>query len=92
MADHQPMPVKGYTAQSQANVDLSNEGKELEERVLRWIERVRLHASMTGVPDGNIDDRQRCAALAKTNVQDGFMWAVRAIFNPQRIKLPEDPA
>lgn len=36
MTDHQPMPVAGYTTQSQSNVDLANEGKALEEQYLRW--------------------------------------------------------
>lgn len=83
MTDHQPLPVKGYTSQSEANTALANEGKELEERVLRWIEKV-----LANVPDE--PERKRYAALGKTNVQDGFMWTIRAIFNPQRIALPED--
>jgi hypothetical protein len=31
-------------------------------------------------------------ALARTNIQQGAMWAIRSIFQPQRIKLPEDGA
>jgi hypothetical protein len=30
MNDHQPMPVAGYTAQSQSDIDLVNELKEAE--------------------------------------------------------------
>lgn len=74
------MPVAGYVPQSQSNVDLANEGKELEERYLRWLDKLEAHASTD----------KRCVALAKTNVQTGAMWAIRAIFQPQRIKLPED--
>lgn len=40
MTDHQPMPVAGYTAQSQSNVDLANEGKALDERTLPGPEQV----------------------------------------------------
>ncbi len=82
MTDHQPVPVKGYTAQSQANIDLANEGKQLEERVLRYLDNTLLSAQ-------GVDPRS--VALGRTHIQTGFMWAIRSIFNPQRIKLPEDP-
>lgn len=77
---HNPMPVAGYTQQSQSYVDLANEGKELEERYLRWLDKVVAQ---------NATD-QRCAAEARTCIQTGAMWAIRAIFKPQRIKLPGD--
>lgn len=80
MANHQPMPVAGYTAQSQSNVDLANEGKELEERYLRWLDKLQQHS----------DTDKRLVALGITNIQQGAMWAIRSIFKPQRIKLPED--
>lgn len=86
MTDHQPMPVAGYTTQSQSNVDLANEGKELEERYLRWLDKIGGHASPAGTP---VCDK-RCIALARTHIQEGAMWAIRSIFQPQRIKLPED--
>lgn len=80
MTNHSPMPVSGYTTQSQSNVDLANEGKELEERYLRWLAKLAAHP----------DTDKRCVALAETNMQTAAMWAVRSIFKPQRIKLPED--
>lgn len=80
MADHQPIPVSGYTAQSQSAVDLANEGKALEERYLRWLDKLDQHP----------DTDKRCVALGRTNVQTGAMWAVRSIFKPTRIALPED--
>ncbi len=80
MTDHQPMPVAGYTAQPQTNVDLANEGKELEERYLRWLDK------LAALPDTD----KRCVALGVTNMQTAAMWAVRSIFRPQRIKLPGD--
>ena len=83
-ADHQSLPVQGYTAQSQANVDLANEGKQLEERVLRYLEKVA-----ATVPQG---EQQRYVAAGRTSMQVGWMWAIRAIFNPGRAKLPEDQA
>lgn len=87
MTDHQPMPVKGYTSQSDDKVQLANEGKELEERYLRWLDRLAGHSEgPTAVCDA------RMIALARTNIQQGAMWAIRSIFQPQRIKLPEDTA
>lgn len=75
MADHQPMPVAGYTVQSQSNVDLVNEGKELEERYLRWLDTLAAHP----------DTDKRCVALGVTHMQTAAMWAVRSIFKPQRL-------
>ena len=85
MADHAPMPVAGYTSQSDAKVALANEGKELEERYLRWLDKLNGHcAGPSPVCDG------RSVALARTHIQTGAMFAVRSIFQPTRIKLPED--
>lgn len=77
---HQPMPVAGYVAQSQSNIDLANEGKELEERYLRWLDKLAAHP----------ETDKRCVALGVTNMQTAAMYAIRSIFKPQRIKLPED--
>ena len=85
MTDHQPMPVAGYTAQSDEKIALANEGKELEERYLRWLDKLSGHSA---VPTPVCDPR--CIAIARTNIQEGAMWAIRSIFQPQRIKLPED--
>lgn len=78
--EHKPMPVSGYATQSQDHVDLANEGKELEERYLRWIDRLAAHP----------DTDKRCVALAQTNLQTAAMWAVRSIFKPRRIKIEGD--
>ena len=77
---HEPLPVKGYVAQPQENVDLVNENKILEERVLRQIEK----------HEGNSLTDRRMVALARTKAQEAFMWLNRAVFQPTRIKLPED--
>lgn len=77
---HQPMPVAGYTPQSDDRVALANEGKALEERYLRWLDKLKAHP----------DTDKRCVAEATTCVQTGAMWAIRSVFQPQRIKLPED--
>jgi len=79
MTDHKALPVSGYTEQSQSDIDLANEGKELEERYLRWLDKLEA-----------LDTEKRFVALARTNVQQGAMWAIRSIFKPVRIDLPED--
>ena len=86
LTDHKGLPVAGYQPQSDGKVALANEGKELEERYLRWLDKLSGH----NTPEGSPVCDARCIALARTNIQDGAMWAIRSIFQPQRIKLPED--
>lgn len=72
--------VKGYRPLTDDMKALANEGKELEERYLRWMEKVEATCDFDG----------RSLALGKTHIQTGAMWAVRAIFQPGRVDLPED--
>lgn len=80
MTDHAPMPVQGYTSQSDARLTLVNVNKEIEERLLRICDALR--------KNGDLD--QRWVSIAATHFQEGFMALNRAVFQPQRIKLPED--
>lgn len=87
--------VKGYTPLSEEKIALASEGKELEERYLRWLEKVdawhgdrRIGREAAELAVRN--EQARLLALGKTNIQQGAMWAIRSIFQPQRIKLPED--
>ncbi|MFB0490223.1 hypothetical protein ABIE45_002809 [Methylobacterium sp. OAE515] len=77
---HQGLPVAGYRPQSPENVALSNVNKALEERCIRQAEAIRDMPGMDG----------RMAALAITQIQQGFMWLNRAVFQPGRVALPED--
>lgn len=79
MSKHDGLPVSGYNPQSPENVARVNTNKELEERSIRAIEAC-----------GNAGADPRMIALAITQIQQGFMWANRAVFQPSRIKLPED--
>lgn len=76
MSKHNPLPVAGYTTQSEANVAIVNQNKRLEEQVLRQID---LHAATEGLD-------QRMVALARTKTQEAFMWLNRAVFQPQRLQ------
>jgi len=74
------LPVRGYTNQSDDKVALVNVNKELEERVLRQLDAMRANSGCD----------QRMVSLAITGVQEAFMWANRAVFQPTRIALPGD--
>ena len=72
------LPVAGYKqTQPQWAIDLVNANKVLEEKILRQIDQHFLMA-------GDLD--QRCVAQARTQIQDGFMWLNRAVFQPQRLE------
>ena len=80
MAQHEGLPVAGYQPQSDERVQLVNENKVTEERILRAIER--------DTKNGLLDPRW--AAIARTDIEKGFMALNRAVFQPSRAKLPED--
>ncbi|QND53434.1 cyclic nucleotide-binding protein [Phyllobacterium sp. 628] len=92
MTEHKGLPVAGYKAQSDKAVALVNENKILEERCLRQIDAMNKHnmdAEAAGIAkSGQYDPRMM--ALARTGIQEAFMWMNRAVFQPDRIKLPED--
>jgi len=69
---HQPMPVRGYKPQSSDNLNLVNAGKELEAALIAYLAKL---AALDGTD-------KRMLALAKSNVQQGCMWAWRAVFQP----------
>ena len=74
------LPVAGYQPQSERAVGMVNCNKRLEERLLRQMDR------MAG--DQQFD--QRWLAIARTQIEQGFMALNRAIFRPGRVALPED--
>lgn len=77
MTEHPGLPVAGYVSQSDDKIAIVNVNKQLEERVLRQFEAMKA--------DPRFD--QRMIAIAFTGVQDAFMWANRAVFQPTRVKL-----
>lgn len=91
MTDHKPLPVAGYTDQSDAKVALVNEFKADEERLLRKLDGMtRQQPTSIGMQLGEAD--QRLLAIGRTHLQTAFMFINRAVFQPQRINLPEDDA
>jgi hypothetical protein len=77
MAEYQPLPVLGYKSQGIAAIDLVNDNKRVEEALLQTMD------EMQG--DANFD--QRWLAIARTDIEKGFMALNRAIFKPDRVKL-----
>lgn len=71
------LPVSGYRPQGDLAVGRVNHNKQIEERILRVIDEL-------GV-DENVD--KRWLAIAKTDIERGFMALNRSIFKPERIKL-----
>lgn len=92
--DHKPLPVSGYTAQPDAKVALVNRFKEMEERLLRELDDLGAEWTVVKTGSGSVSDRalhdQRWLAVARTHFQEGYSALVRAVFQPQRIRLPED--
>lgn len=85
--EHAGLPVAGYRKQPQRAVDLVNENKEAEERLLRLIDDLGNGRSPTGEL---FAADPRWLAIARTDLEKGFMALNRAIFKPARVILPED--
>ncbi len=84
--DNQHKKIKGYRDLSQTEIDLMNKIKAKAEELRLLIDEAddTLHNLKDPVinQDG-LDDVHRYLALAKTNLQQGFMWFVRAVARPQ---------
>lgn len=78
--------IKGYRTLSQQEIDLMNEGKELAEKVGAWIKKLRSYPAtpFDGVPtfDELPSLDQRSVSIGATELQTGFMWAIRGIAQP----------
>lgn len=76
---HSGLPVAGYRPQSDEAVALVNASKQAEERVLRLLDDLK----------GRADVDQRWLAIGRTQIEQGFMAANRAVFQPARATLAE---
>lgn len=72
MVDNQHKFIKGYRDLTEGEIKVINDLKEVGES---------LGAAIKILEDLKGSDK-RCVALAKTNLQQGMMWAVRAIAKP----------
>jgi len=70
--ENQHKKIAGYRDLSQEEIDLMNEGKILAEQCGEFINKL----------SGTESTDKRNVALGKTNLQQGFMWAIRSIAKP----------
>lgn len=70
--DNQHQKISGYRDLSQDEIDLMNRIKVLAAQAGELITELQ----------GTTTLDQRSVALAKTNLQQGFMWAVRSVAQP----------
>jgi len=77
--NNQHKKIKRYRDLSQGEIDAMNELKELSEQCGRVIERLQ---RQVGNSKQTWTVAQRELALGKTNLQQGFMWAIRSIAQP----------
>lgn len=75
MSDQDTKIVRGYVPQSEENVILVNINKRLEEKILRQLDYLGMFS----------DIDHRWLAIARTNIEQGFMAANRAVFKPERL-------
>lgn len=80
MTEHRELPVSGYRPQTEHNVKIVNNNKELEEIILRVFDTMK--------NDPAID--QRWLAVGRTHIEEGFMAVNRAVFKPERVKITSD--
>jgi hypothetical protein len=76
---HGPLPVHGYKAQDSQSIMRVNNNKILEEQVLIILD------EMSAFPS---DFDPRWTSIARTYLELGFMAMNRAVFKPDRVKLP----
>lgn len=80
---HTDETVIGYAPQPQYKIDLVNQNKVLEAYVLDQIAKLTDHARISPK-----DVDARSVALAKTKIEEAFMWLNRAIFQPTQVRVP----
>jgi len=71
--DNQHRKITGYRELSQEEIDLMNEAKELAKKCGELVEKLESVESTD----------KRSVALGKTNLQQGFMWAIRGVAKPE---------
>lgn len=81
---HAPLPVSGYKAQTQETVEVVNSFKRDEERLLRKLDEMK-----KGIGLNTFD--QRWLNIGRTHLEQAFMTINRAVFRPDRVRLPGDP-
>lgn len=71
--DKQHERIKGYRKLTDDEIALMNEGKQLAEQCGHFVEKLQAMQATD----------KRCVNLGLTNLQQGFMWTIRAIARPE---------
>ena len=70
--ENQHKKITGYRDLTEEEISMMNEGKALAEKCGDFIAKL----------EGTDSTDKRNVALGKTNLQQGFMWAIRGIAQP----------
>jgi hypothetical protein len=70
--ENQHQQIKGYRDLTQGEIDAMNEGKALAVQVGEWIDKCKANPELD----------QRWIAIGATDLQKGFMSAIRGIAKP----------
>lgn len=73
--DNQHKHIKGYRDLSQDEIDLMNELKRQEADMMSALDIMSANTAQNGM-------NPRSLAIAKTHLQTGYMWLIRAIARP----------
>lgn len=74
--DDQHRKISGYRDLTQEEIDLINEVKTQAEMVRHLVDKLEARARTQGAIDG------RAIAIARADLQTGFMWLSRSIARP----------
>lgn len=77
MSDFQPPPITGYRPLTAEQVDRVNDAKALEARVKLLLDEIGQAAK-----DDQDHAAQRWCAIARTYLETGFMYVVKAVTRP----------
>ena len=78
--DNQHQQITGYRELSQAEIDLMNEIKAMAEKCGALVGKVSRYVGTTDSSGIEVDGRW--AAIAKTDLQTGFMALIRSVARP----------
>lgn len=85
--ENQHKKIKGYRDLSQQEIDLMNRIKDHAENTAKLLKefasmREAGQSELAPMPREMYEESKRCLSLAKTNLQTGQMWFVRAVALP----------
>lgn len=83
LMENQHTKITGYRDLSQAEIDAMNDSKALGEQCATHLKRLESAAAQ----EGGYDPDKRALAIARTKLQEGFMWMNRAIARPTTFAL-----